>query len=376
MSQLSKANTATDWNTHLRGPSRRRRAPRWQLRLIHPRGVRFTLPLGVEPVTLGRGNPGDYPPGLPLPYISRKHAVLSWQDGAHYAIEQGSTNGTWLNGMRLHKEHPVPLAERGIIRILDALMVYEQVPSSGGADNITSALIPGASATSARLRQRLTAIGNRDDHTLLIGPPHVGRSHAARAVASLSGGHMIELTANHMSPADEAFLLASTHQQNTVIILHNVHDLAPITQRRLASLVTTVAKAKLICTALPTLQRRSLDGSFHRELYLALARHEVVIPTLQERRADLLQWIDFLHQRNATTDGDITRQGPLPFTGEALETMLLHPWSDNFEQLDYIVRTLSNRPSGQPFARSEVTCLLDETSTMEITQETRAPFAA
>jgi len=43
--------------------------------------------------------------------ISRKHALLERQKGSWVLIDQGSVNGTWLNGHQLTAREPYPIQE-------------------------------------------------------------------------------------------------------------------------------------------------------------------------------------------------------------------------------------------------------------------------
>src|SRR5690606_16807149 len=49
--------------------------------------------------------------------VSRNHALITFE-GSHYALrDQGSGNGTFLDGKRLEPEEKVPLRDGSIVRI-------------------------------------------------------------------------------------------------------------------------------------------------------------------------------------------------------------------------------------------------------------------
>lgn len=54
-----------------------------------------------EVTSLGR-SPGNTVV-LPDPFASAHHALLSWREGHWWLEDQGSTNGTTLNGERIHR---------------------------------------------------------------------------------------------------------------------------------------------------------------------------------------------------------------------------------------------------------------------------------
>ena len=81
-------------------------------------------------VTLGRGPYNTIV--LPDRYVSKDHAVIYPQEGHHLLADQGSTNGTYLNGTRITE--PVPLSDGDEITIGATVFKYqaESPPSSPG----------------------------------------------------------------------------------------------------------------------------------------------------------------------------------------------------------------------------------------------------
>lgn len=47
--------------------------------------------------------------------VSRRHAVLTWECGCYYLEDQGSTNGTFVNGSRLSPYEPIQIKEGDLI---------------------------------------------------------------------------------------------------------------------------------------------------------------------------------------------------------------------------------------------------------------------
>ena len=77
------------------------------------------LPLGQKDILIGRDN--DCHIYLPLPNVSRKHAMLS-TDGEDYRIEDfDSTNGTFVNNVRVSR---CIMRNNDIIRIGAARIVF------------------------------------------------------------------------------------------------------------------------------------------------------------------------------------------------------------------------------------------------------------
>jgi hypothetical protein len=93
-------------------PAPRRRAP-WSRSPRPPRSVVVTtgplagtaIPLGDGPITLGRAS--DATLALPDEYASAHHARLMPRDGQWWVEDLGSTNGTYVDGVRITGPRPV-----------------------------------------------------------------------------------------------------------------------------------------------------------------------------------------------------------------------------------------------------------------------------
>lgn len=80
------------------------------------KGSWTSLPLARQPrIVIGRDASCDI--AEPLPYLSSRHAQISYSNGAYYLSDCGSTAGTFLNGKRVTS--PVPLRERDCISLCD-----------------------------------------------------------------------------------------------------------------------------------------------------------------------------------------------------------------------------------------------------------------
>ena len=81
-----------------------------------------SFPLSHAPVVIGRAAERD----IPLPAdtsVSRSHARITYADGRHFIADEGSSNGTFVNGGRI--SDPRPLSSGDTITLADTAFRYE-----------------------------------------------------------------------------------------------------------------------------------------------------------------------------------------------------------------------------------------------------------
>ena len=69
-----------------------------------PGGQSHEFPL-QKATTIGRGRQCDLV--LENSYVSRRHAKIEQTDGGFILVDEGATNGTFVNGQRVHGVHPL-----------------------------------------------------------------------------------------------------------------------------------------------------------------------------------------------------------------------------------------------------------------------------
>jgi DNA-binding NtrC family response regulator len=99
--------------------------------------------------------------------------------------------------------------------------------------------------------------------------------------------------------------------------------------RRVGGTRESAVEARFVASASPDLPRRIRSGEFREDLYYRLAVLSVKLPTLGERRGDLIPAARLL-LREA---GD-----PLAFTPAAQKALRAHPFRGNFRELENVVR--------------------------------------
>jgi pSer/pThr/pTyr-binding forkhead associated (FHA) protein len=89
------------------GRSSRRRRAKTPQALVVTSGPHAgtSIPLGTGPITIGRGQ--DATLVLTDEYASAHHARLAQRDGQWWVEDLGSTNGTYVDGVRITGPRPV-----------------------------------------------------------------------------------------------------------------------------------------------------------------------------------------------------------------------------------------------------------------------------
>jgi diguanylate cyclase (GGDEF)-like protein len=90
-------------------------------------GRKYTL--GQE-TSIGRDETCTIP--LDLETVSRRHCLLSERDGNVYVRDEGSTNGTWLNGVQIPQESP--LRSGDLIKVGAAIFKYLAADEQGAIE--------------------------------------------------------------------------------------------------------------------------------------------------------------------------------------------------------------------------------------------------
>jgi DNA-binding NtrC family response regulator len=347
------------------------------------RGVHALLePRGGGAVVLGR-EPG--PAGLPLAHatVSRRHLELRASPGQRatfVAVDLGSHNGSWHNGVPVGAV-PRPLASGDVLRLGQVVAVFEQGQGAGldalDRGPVSREAVVGVSAGAIALRHAIARAAADPSPVLVIGPSGSGKESVAAEIHRLSGRPGPLVIANcatlTSSLADSqlfghergAFTGAVRAQpglfrsaEGGSLFLDEIGELPLLLQPKLLRAVergevvplgdtrTLTVDVRIIAATHRELADEVERGAFRRDLYARLSLLRVRVPPLAERRADLLAWLDVLHERWQSTRGGAP--GPsLELSAEAVEALLLHPWPENLRGLDHLVRELAGVGSGK-----------------------------
>ena len=91
-----------------------------------------------------------------------------------------------------------------------------------------------------------------------------------------------------------------------------------------------------------------------------MALWELKVPSLDERKGDLLLWIERLYQDWLKERNQPTREA-LSFDADAAQALLLSPWPENLRTVGRLVHDLaSRRIVGRPVERRDLPAWLFE----------------
>jgi DNA-binding NtrC family response regulator len=101
--------------------------------------------------------------------------------------------------------------------------------------------------------------------------------------------------------------------------------------RRVGGTRAIPLRARFVASAAPDLPRRAREGVFREDLYYRLAVVTVKLPSLAERRADIL----------AGARAVLKAAGGPSLSTAAEKALLAHPWRGNWRELENVVRRAS-----------------------------------
>lgn len=345
-----------------------------RLTFVYTRALTGTHALGEAARTVGRSAGAGVGLVVDHPTVSRRHAALCWDAaaGRHSVADLGSRNGTWLDG------HPVGalpkfLADGAVLRLGDALAVYERGAAPAESSQVSREAIPGESLAVQHLRATIARAGPDLSPALILGETGSGKERVAAEIHRLSGRRGPLLTLNCAALSAQlvesqlfghvrgAFTGATQEQTGFFraaaggsLFLDELGELPLDLQPKLLRAVelgevvavgstqTQRVDVRLIAATNRSLLEDVSKGRFRRDLYARLSLWELAVPPLRARRSDLVGWIDRIHRGWCEQRG--ARREPLEFDVEAMEALLLASWPDNLRGLQRLVHACAAGP--------------------------------
>jgi hypothetical protein len=330
-----------------------------------------TTKLVKDRLTLGRGGSSDVE--LDASGVSREHAVLTRQGPVYAVADAKSTNGTFLNGVRV--EHAA-LGVNDVLRLGDMVGVVTRVPADSddtiGVHNVGDALFgPGLADV---LGLALKRFARSTLPVVLVGETGVGKEVVGRTLhalsdragpfhavncaalpASLAEAELFGYRKGAFTGAEQAGIGHFRAADGGTLLFDELADLALPVQAKLLrvlqeSEVTPLGETRPIrldvrvvvaCqTALPALVA---EGRLREDLMMRLQGVVLTLPPLRERRVDTgLLFQHFLRRFGATN---------MTVEARVLEQILVHPWPGNVRELELFVRKILTLNADEPVLR-------------------------
>jgi DNA-binding NtrC family response regulator len=301
--------------------------------------------------------------------VSRRHAsVHRGPLGRLRVIDEGSTNGTFVNGARVAE---AALAPGDVLTVGDSLLVVSAEPE-GPDDGAPSGFV-GASAAARRLRAELGRVAPSDATVLLLGETGSGKEVAARALHALSGrkGPFIAINCSAV-PESLAESELFGHEKGAftgavarpglfraaeggTLFLDEIGEMPPALQPKLLRALQERAvlpvgataphpcDVRVVAATNRDLAAAAAARAFRGDLYARLAEFPVHLPPLRERREDVLAL--FAHALGA---------GSPRLEAALAERLLLHGWPYNVRELRSIAKRLRILSGEGPYVLAPV----------------------
>ncbi len=339
------------------------------------RGLGALSPRRFAGVTLGRGSDcraeraaNELTIRVPDKWMSSRHARIEPSFGRWVLVDTDSKNGSIVDG---HTTKRAVLTDGSLIQLGHTLFVFfEKMPIDAGAEPLLelapdvgvagmSTLVPTWANELARLRQ----IASSEIPMLVQGESGTGKEVLARAIHGMSGRSGAFVPVNCGALPDNlveselfgykkgAFSGAQTDHPGLVraadagtLFLDEIGDLPASSQAALLRVLqerevmpvggtrAVPIDLRVVAATHRDLDDMVADQTFRHDLFARLAGFRVVVPTLQERRADLGLLIGSLYSRMFPADHpglDI----------DAARLLLRYPWPLNVRELEQALAT-------------------------------------
>jgi DNA-binding NtrC family response regulator len=315
------------------------------------------IPLDDGEGVLGR----DEALGVTDDRVSRQHALVTRDRDRWQIRDEGSRNGTFVNGTRIEGTGAVDPPH--IVRLAYSiyLLVDDVRPFQGASVEVTGDRVIGPTFGAA-----LDQVRHCTDSVLLIGESGVGKELAAREFHGERGPFVSVNCATIPETVAERLLFGSVRgsfsgaldaegyiaaADGGVLFLDEIGELDPQVQAKLLRVLETrevvplgATRGRKVTTrfcfaTLRNLRTAMSEDDFRADLYYRISRAEVHLPPLRERREEI-PWLVHHELRGARAHARL------------IEDCLLRTWPGNVRELRTAIRAAAER-AGDGVVRAE-----------------------
>jgi len=302
------------------------------------------------------------------PEVSRLHALVVPDGDGWVVVDQGSHNGTFVDGVRTER---APLHDGTLIRIGKTLILYVEAEVTIGGELLAPAdtALYGSSLATLHLHGEIGLVAPHAVPVLVLGETGVGKEVIAHEIHRRSGraGAFIAVNCAAISPllaeselfghvagaftgatraADGLFVAADGGTLFLDEIGELPLDLQPKLLRALAAAEVRAVGAtaarrvdvRIVAATLRDLDGRIAEDSFRADLLHRLSGWQIKVPALRERREDII----------AIAAGTLAKRQAPPLSADAAEALVLHDWPGNVRELERVLAAALIRASDAP----------------------------
>jgi DNA-binding NtrC family response regulator len=338
------------------------------------------IPLGGRTLTIGRDRSADVALGDRA--VSLWHAAIYALDGGWEIRDEGSTNGTWVDGVRVRSARLRPGLEivvgRSVLRCEYVGAGISWAGSRGAGRDCAEltgplAALSGESEGMRALRRECAVAAQTPYSVLIRGASGSGKELVAqslRRAGPFADGPFVALNAGSIPESlveselfgheRGAFTGASGRRRGAfeladggVLFLDEVGELPLAQQAKLLRVLETgelrrvgaesarTVAVKFVCATHRDLEAMVLAGAFRADLLWRIAQHTVRVPPLRERLEDLPALCAELCRRISRELGHPVRIG-----ATAIARLLRYEWPGNVRELLAVLRAAASRADG------------------------------
>ncbi len=321
------------------------------------------------------GTLGDSDLVLTDPTVSRSHAVVEEKADGYLLRDLGSTNGTFLDGVKVREAY---LSAGSVIRAGQTDIAFSPVEEH--IENLRSSSdrfgdLVGTSVSMREIFGVLERIAPTDVTVLILGETGTGKELAARALHSHSRrserpfivfdcgavapnlieselfGHEKGAFTDAVKARQGAFELA----QGGTIFLDEIGELTPSLQpkllraldqreiKRVGAEQSVGINVRVIAATNKNLEKEVKAGSFREDLYYRLSVVSVFMPPLRRRKEDIEKIAEHLLAGISGVMGKkLTGLSP-----EAAEALRTYPWPGNGRELKNVLERAAALSDGE-----------------------------
>ncbi|HUJ17139.1 MAG TPA: sigma 54-interacting transcriptional regulator [Nitrospirota bacterium] len=309
------------------------------------------------------------------PTVSRRHAVVEETAAGYVLKDEGSTNGTFMNGVRVREGYLSPGA---VIRLGQTEMIFSpieervEVPRSS-RDHFGELL--GATASMREVFGILERVSPADMTVLIQGETGTGKELAARAIHDHSRratapfvvfdcgaaaptlieselfGHEKGAFTDAVKSRQGAFELAD----NGTLFLDEIGELAPPLQpkllraldqrevKRVGAERSARVNVRVIAATNRDLEKEVKAGRFREDLYYRLSAVSIQLPPLRKRKED----IGLIAKRLLAGISEGTDKKVIDLSSEAAAALAAYSWPGNVRELRNVLERASALSDGK-----------------------------